>query len=680
MGTAGTEVIENAGTIVGDLMLGEGSNFFTNSGSFTGNLEAGSGDDDVTSSGTFTGNLDLGEGDNTFSNSGTFAGDVSFGDGDDNVTLSGGSITSDLDLAGGDDLLVIEAAATPVGTALDGGAGTADALELGPSTTALRSFDLGTATNFEVLRLRGDSAADPGWQLVDGADWTGPVEVLANAALTANTPLILGGDLTIDPSAALSLNVDGESPALTVRGDASLAGAVTVTTTSALGPGTYRVVQVDGTRTGTFDPDATVLPASAGLLLYTSAYDAQGFLLTLASNGGFVGVAQGSNNRSVAGHLDAIFADGTADPLMKSVLSQFAESSAPLDGLFTALSPEAYDAQTAVAVESGRRLARLLFGRPRDCGADESDPWAPRAALPTCHARRLSAWVSGVGSFRSRDAFSGHPGYDAQIGGAVLGIDFAPIDALEFSLALSGQGGTVDVDLAGESDLSFAEVTGHVAWTRGGLRLQGVAGYGHGFHDSKRSVVYTDVPTSSFPFTGEDDFQSRRVTLAAHAGYLFPIGPIDLEPTLAADWVWIDQDEIDEGAQQLFANDVSSRDDVVISATAGLQVSTLYHHTRYLHTNLEWIDGVWRPSVALRWRQYLAGYDRSIDARLMGAPDTVGDYRVEAKEDQGGLEIEAGISFVPEHANRLQFDLRYEAYRASHTVDHNLVAKVRFGF
>ena len=92
------------------------------------------------------------------------------------------------------------------------------------------------------------------------------------------------------------------------------------------------------------------------------------------------------------------------------------------------------------------------------------------------------------------------------------------------------------------------------------------------------------------------------------------------------------------------------------------------------------MDGVWRPTVDLRWRQYLVGYERELSARLAGAPDTADSFEVEAEEDSGGFEVGVGISFTPKNANRLQFDLRYDVFRSENTLEHDLVAKIRFGF
>jgi hypothetical protein len=92
------------------------------------------------------------------------------------------------------------------------------------------------------------------------------------------------------------------------------------------------------------------------------------------------------------------------------------------------------------------------------------------------------------------------------------------------------------------------------------------------------------------------------------------------------------------------------------------------------------MDGVWQPSVEVRWRQMLHGDERSIDARLQGTPDAVGDFRIEGKEDSGGAEIGAAVSFTPSLANRLQFEFGYDAFVGPHTLEQDLYGRVTLGF
>ncbi|MCX7284897.1 MAG: autotransporter domain-containing protein, partial [Novosphingobium sp.] len=97
----GSDSLQNAGTIIGDVNLGEGDNSFVNTGSTTGNIVSGTGSDSLRNDGTVTGNVDLGEGDNGFVNTGTTNGTIVSGSGSDRLE-NAGTINGNVDLGSGD--------------------------------------------------------------------------------------------------------------------------------------------------------------------------------------------------------------------------------------------------------------------------------------------------------------------------------------------------------------------------------------------------------------------------------------------------------------------------------------------------------------------------------------------------------------------------------------------------
>ena len=206
-----------------------------------------------------------------------------------------------------------------------------------------------------------------------------------------------------------------------------------------------------------------------------------------------------------------------------------------------------------------------------------------------------------------------------------------------------------------------------------------MASWGHGFHRDRR-LMQESESAFTLDTRGHEEHDSDRITAAAEIGVLFDVFQFQVEPLVGVDWAWVYQRPIHESGAGGFGIRIASRDDSIGSLNAGLRVSTTYRHRRYLIRQLEWMDGVWRPSLEVRWRQMLQGDDREIDARFQGTPDAVGDFRIEGDEDDGGAEIGVGVSFTPTHANRLQFDLRYDAFVGPHTLEQDLVGRVTLGF
>ena len=595
-------------------------------------------------------------------------------DGNDFV-INFGEIRGDVLLGDGDDRFAQEGEAIFEGT-LDGGDGLNDELILAATDDGGSTFDVSNLANFELIRIGGGD----GWSLANADGFTGLARVEPNGRFVVSSATELGGAFEVDATGTVEINLVDATPPLTVAGSASLDGQLVVIPDAGLAPSAtpYRVI-LAGSRVGEFT-DIDVLGES-GTRLFTPEYDALGLtllyeVLPLSS------LARGSNNQAILDHLLEIDASGGGSDDVQSFIDELDNLTVDeANSAFNAMSPEAYDAQTAAVVDGGRRVAHLLLDRPRECTPGKLDPWtAARAPLP-CHARSWSPWLSAVGGFRSREKNSGHPRYDASLGGAVAGIDWRPLEDLDLTFAIGSQRGKVNVAGAGESTLTLTDVAGHAAWRRGPVRVQTVLSWGHGFHDDKRRMRFiSDGQGNTTSVRGHTDHDSDRVTLAAELGYAIDAGPFTVEPVLGLDWAWVWQRSFQEDDAGGFGLEVDDRDDEVGSISAGFRASTIYHHTRYLARPLAWMDGIWRPQLELRWRQMLEGTERDIDARMEGAPGSVSDFQITGNEDEGGVEIGVGVSFVPSAANRLQFDLRYETYVASHTVEQDLTARVLIGF
>lgn len=595
----------------------------------------------------------------------------------DELIINAGEIRGGVDLRGGDDRFLHIAGGSYSGT-LSGGGGE-DELILTGVQAASATFDLGALEDFEAVRLFHGTAASSAtpWILSNGGDFTGLLEIQDFATLEVPTPLTLGGDLEVGDQGRIRVTLDSTTPPLTVEGASTLDGTLEIEQGDNLTPSEtpYRVVLAAGGYDGQFDD--IEFPDASGTRLFTAGYDAMG-VFALFQEVGLVGVARNANQRAVAQNLTDLQAAGGSTGDLQSVLDGLDDID-NLGSVYDALSPEAYDAQTTVSVEAGRRVAAMLFDRPRECQAGEVDPWNPNHRVLPCHARRIAPWAATVGSFRKRDGFDGHPRYDAQLGGLIAGVDFQPLAGLDLTLAFSSQRGGIDVARAGESTLTLAELTGAIAWSPGPLRVQGVVSWGHGFHQDRRQVRF-DTADSVVNTRGIDDHNSDRTLLATEIGYLIPAGPVGIEPLVGFDWAFMSQDGINEDEAGGFGLDVDDRDDEVGSVRAGVRLSSVYEHKAYLGPWFEWMTGIWRPSFDVAWRQFVEGDQRDIDARLQGSPDTVGGFTVQGEEDEIGAEIGVGFRFVPVEANRLRFDVRYQAYVSENTVEQDLVGQIAIAF
>lgn len=594
-------------------------------------------------------------------------------DGDD-VVVNLGEIRGDIEFGNGHNRYAQAQNAISSGN-LRGGSGVDELLLLDFGVQAAPSFDVSRLSNFDRIAIYGDT----GWQLTNTAGFAAPTEIMPGGRLQVPLPITLGGDLVVNPGATVDATLDGISTPLTVLGASSLNGSLVVRqipgATVAASTTPYRVLMASGGYSGVFADFE--FPGKLGIQRLTPSYDAMGVVVLVEQ--GLVLVANGANQRAIAQHLSDVDAAGGASPDLQNLIDELTTATENLSGVYQTLSPEVYDVHTTVVVEGGRRVTNLLLDRPRECEAGELEPWRNPATPLACHPRTWSPWVAAIGGFRDRKKNGDHPRYDAQIGGLVVGIDGQPIDDVDLTFAISSQRGKLNAAGAGEATVTLTDISAMAGWTVGAVRVQGVASWGHGFHRDLR-LIQEDQTTTALDSRGTTSHDSDRISLAGELGYAFDVGPIKLEPIAGVDWAFVDQRAIHETTAGGFGIRIAQRDDSVGSVNAGLRLSTVYQHSRYLLPQLEWMDGVWRPMLDLRWREMLAGDKREIDARFQGSPDAVADFTIKGEEDSGGAELGLGVNFIPKYANRLQFDLRYEAYVAPQTVEHDLFARVLIGF
>jgi len=595
-------------------------------------------------------------GDELVQNFGTLQGDVQFGDGDDRylhseLAVLNGQLYGD---AGFDELIL---------------GGFQDAI-LGAG--GIETFDVSQLVDFDRIQISGGA----GWILENTDNFAGDTEIAEGGRMVVPVPITLDGDFSIDPTGRLDVTLESAAPEpLILTGAASVDGTLVISSGATLTPSMtpYRVITSAGGLSGQF----STVESAFSVDRFTPIYDATG--LSVLFEQSLLFPANGSNQRSIAQHLEAIENLGGASADLQAFADDLMNATGDLSNTYNVLSPEAYDFQTQVVVESGRRIANLLLDRPRECETGQQDPWGRIDKRLPCHSRSWAPWLAGIGGFRSREGFDEHRRYDSEMGGLVFGIDSHPIENVDLTFAISSQRGKVNAAGAGESTLTFTDISGHAAWSHGRIRTQVMASWGHGFHQDRRLIYETETNTM-LNVRGTEDHDSDRITAAAEIGMLFDVAQFQVEPLVGVDWAWVYQRPIHESGAGGFGMRIASRDDSVGSINAGVRLSTTYQHSRYLIRQLEWMDGIWKPSLEVRWRQVVHGDDRDIDARFQGSPDTVPDFRVSGDEDDGGAEIGAGISFTPKGANRLQFDVRYDAFVGEHTVEHDLVGRVMIGF
>lgn len=592
--------------------------------------------------------------------------------------VNAGTIEGLIDLGSGNDIFTQVIGGTVVDIAgaatVDGGADM-DEIHLSNESAQLGMFAADVFTNFETLRVQGywglsvptpvgiDVMVDPGGTFRVAS----PTRIESNFGFSAPQAGEANGVLETPVSAASS----ALSELLSVGGTATLSGGVLDVTVDNgfVGAASVTLLRADTALSGSFD--AVSIGADPGLAT-TLLYDNTANTVTLNL---FASPLVG-NRAATANYLARI--EATSPPAdLQSVIDGinglgFASYRQSLDQL----SPEPYDAHTATTLELGNRYTQLMLERPRFCVSPRSERRDdPRTKLP-CRERRFEPWAAVYGQLGDRTGEDAHISYSDEGAGLVLGLDHRLSESVLLSGTVGGAYDSLEVDGIGKGRIKTLDLGLYAGYTRGPVRVQGVASYGHGWQTQFRNLR---LPTLSR--TTDAAWETNRIGARVEAEYVATLGAWDVVPLASVDYTAMLQDGFMETGARPVSLLVDSRTDNIVTLRAGVELTTALHKRDYWTEMLENIDGVWRPSLSVRWRQVVTGYDRDITARFVGDPSgAAGSFTVVGNAPNEGFEIGAGIDWTPRMADRLTFGLRYDVFVWSDVTTQDLVARVRVGF
>ena len=592
-------------------------------------------------------------------NAGEIQGRIELGGGDDEFTAVAGSTLVDLrDFAGG-------------GPTLDGGEGT-DAIRLSGETADLGSFDPTLTTNFENLIVEGS------WRL------TGTTAPGLAVQIDPGGLLDLEAETTIDSNLSFGLTTTGQAPGrlkvtvspeslsreqeLLVDGPAELTdGALDIFVDNQFsGSGEVTVVRATGGLTGEFE--SIEAPESGngltvGSILYDSGAGTARFSITAAP--------LTANQQSIANYLGSVTSPSELQTIIEGI--DTLGYSAYRDALGQ-ISPEVYDAQTTTTYELANQYARIMLERPRYCVPEERPRFPQTNPSRGCPQRRTEPWVALYGQLGDRTGTDDHISYHDQGFGLVLGVDHRLNRDWLVSATLGGAYDALDVFGIGNGRIRTLDLGLYAGYTREHLRIQGLIGYGYGWHSQTRNLSLPGALASA-----RGSWNSNRFSARIEGEYLFDLYGWDLGPIASLDYTALYQGEVTESGAGLLNLVVESRDTPLATVRAGFALARSVRKSGYWTDFLEQVDGVWRPSLSVEWRQLLVDYNRPVSARFASAPGS-GNMTIRGDAPRMGFEIRTGIDWTPRQADRLTFGLHYDVFAWTDVVVQDLVASVRIGF
>ena len=639
-GDAGRSVIQNSGSLEGDVLLEGGADVFRwGSGStLVGTLSGGGGNDEIQlfqadpENPTSTA-FDLGEpeafealtigdpGDTgtwTLTGSGSYSdgiviqdGTTQFSDGmtlDDAVRLEGGSARL------GDDV------SFAAGIRADGGL---VVFESGNRTTAdLAVGNGGTATSEGPSALEGDLSLESGARYQVGFDEAD------------HSRLDVTGTIGIEENATLAVIQEGTEPVQQ----------------------TLRVLTASGTFAGQFD---AVLGDSAFLQVTNPLYGSAGGVnfLEVDVRATFTAPARTPNQFAVGNFLDLASQQQPSfafDEFLQA-LQGLTEASTGRQAL-EALSPEFYDAHTSASFQTGSTYARMIARRPHRCERLVAPGQENNPSLTPCSERGWTPWFDGFGRYTIRRGNDDFEDWSYGGGGLAFGVDHDLGQNVSLTAMLGTSRMALDFDGEGDASLTTFDFGLGGAWRHGHTHVRGAVEYGHGWHRTRRHI---QIP--GFERLARADHTSNRVTGLVEASHTFLFQPFSIEPLAGVEYTFLHEEAISEGHAGVVGLDVNARSNGLLALRTGLRAGVTLVKWTYSGAWLEWADGIWRPEITATWVQFFGDYNRTLTARLGGAPTDTPDFRTRAQDAQWGADLGARLSFQP-RGSRNSIELDYQVF------------------
>ncbi|WP_323810777.1 autotransporter domain-containing protein [Sphingobium baderi] len=536
--------VANSGEVVGNVNLGGGNNVFNNTagGTITGNILTGDGTNSISNQGgLIAGDIITGNGGNSISiEGGTVNGRILAGAGGDSLTNTG-TITGDVDLGAGADVLTIGTGGSFGGTVAAGDGTDVLALTTASTYGAQTTIDGSSFTGFEqvnnsagVNSFTGDLAVEQvnvtGGRLIGlaGSTLTGSVDVGAGA--TFGTAGTVAGNVTIGAGGELS---PGASPAImTINGNLAIGDGTTTTfefvsagqsdqivvnggsvtigddttlnLTGSLTPGASRdliVVNGGGSITGDFDI-VNRDPGIVGVVRNNGA--------TLQLLGTFIapsGVSPQANG--AIGYVNELLIAGTASSALIDAVPSLLSGSTANAAAFGQLTPQGYASASQLGVEQGLVLAK-----------------ASRSGLmaSTREPAGLFTFAQGMGDWRRLKGSSrvGTSSASSHSRGMLGGLGFgnqavslgAFIGYIDSRQTIGGLGART------EADGMVAGLSGHFA--SGGFDAAITLA-----HDWSKASTRRIVPGATVQ---SGDYRLRSLVLDGSVGYSFDMGSWAVRP------------------------------------------------------------------------------------------------------------------------------------------------------
>ena len=278
------------------------------------------------------------------------------------------------------------------------------------------------------------------------------------------------------------------------------------------------------------------------------------------------------------------------------------------------------------------------------------------ASGPHAWNQELQGWISGYGSWGTKSDTDGFHGYDANLGGFVIGADLAVSKNILVGLAGGSNSGSVDKDngASGDTKTTYGAVYASIGthdWFLDGSMIYGSSSIDTTLGDVFDTTAAYDARNLAFYLGGGKEIIGKYLIITPEASLLAN---------------YYEQDAYDEESSDTVARSVDSFDALYVQSALGCNLGIYMAMGKV----------VLKPELRAHWLHEFNG-EESLPYQLVGGDGTPYNMLLQAPEEDI-LQLGAGVAAKMSEYLDLRFDL--DTRLGSAYSDYTVTGSLRYQF
>ena len=276
---------------------------------------------------------------------------------------------------------------------------------------------------------------------------------------------------------------------------------------------------------------------------------------------------------------------------------------------------------------------------------------------------RYGVWIDGFGYWRNQSAEPGYTGFDSNMAGISLGLDFL-IDEKMIAGISSGYSHT-DIDLdnnRGEGDIDSPFVSLYGSYFAKDFYLDTILYYARQRYSNNRNIIFGSIHDAP-----QSDHTGDAYSAFLGGGYNYKIDQWGLQPYASLQYIYLKESAFDETGADGMNLTVRDRSTDGLYSQLGLRLARRY----------QFETGSFMPEMKVAWSHDFDIDDRLINSSFSGTPGSAFVFRGQDVSKDAAT-LGAGITYAL--TNGLSAAVRYSADLSEDYTNQSVHGEIRYAF